>query len=117
MDDLARLDELEDLFGRAWDALMLVCLLEDGDMRYRQLGDAMQRRASRRVPDPRLSSSIHNLTNAGLIQTVLAEDGSKLHTLTDRGRRKAKRIQWTFAALDHYASTRNAGQQPTAEDE
>jgi DNA-binding PadR family transcriptional regulator len=102
MDDLARLDELEDLFGQPWDALMLVCLLEDGDMRYRQLGDAMQRRATRRVPDPRINSSIHNLTNAGLIGTTIAEDGNKVHTLTDQGRRKAEKIQWTFAALDHY---------------
>jgi len=102
MDDLARLDELEGLFAHAWDALMLVCLLDDGNMRYRQLGDAMQRRASRRVPDPRINSSISKLTNAGLIQTVTGQDGSKVHTLTDQGRRKAEKIRWTFAALDHY---------------
>lgn len=116
MDDLARLDELEDLFGHAWDALALVALLHDGDMRYRQLGDAMQQRANRRVPDPRISSSVHNLSNAGLIQTTIAEDGSKVHAITEQGRRKAQKIQWTFAALDHYALTRNPGQKPDADD-
>lgn len=102
--DLVRLSELEGLFGHRYQALALIALLEDGPMRWSELGRAMHRRAADRVDDKYVTRSLQALEKGGYVEAAADDSGSQVRALTRRGIEKAHRIKLIFARLDHQAA-------------
>ena len=98
--DLARLAEFEGLFGHRFHTLALISLLEDGPMRWSDVGRAMDRRAEERVEDKYVTRSLQALRKDGLVEFLVDGDGFQIHALTPRGQQRANRIVQIFATLD-----------------
>jgi DNA-binding HxlR family transcriptional regulator len=98
--DLARLTELESLFGRRYQALALLCLYQEGPMRWAAVARAMQRRADEHLHDKEISRSLKALETAGYVQRVNCADGTAVRALTPAGTRRAERLRDLITELD-----------------
>ena len=98
--DLARLAEFESLFGHRYQALALVSLLQEGPMRWSEVGRAMDRRAEERVDDKYVTRSLKALEKAGFVRAMADGNGGQLRALTPHGTKRANRILDIFTQLD-----------------
>lgn len=90
--DLARLTELEKLFGRRYQALALLCLHQEGPMRWADIARAMQRRADEHINDKEVTRSLKALQAAGCVDQVPQTERVEVRVLTSAGVRRAERM-------------------------
>lgn len=97
--DLAPLTELESLFARRYQALALLCLYQDGPMRWADIARAMHRRAHEHIHDKEITRSLNALETAGLLQRRTLDNNCHVRELTPAGVRRAERTAEIITAV------------------